>query len=104
MAIFIWADINQLDPPHKVSRPDQVIDLANKLLLGWDKSKPVLIGYKLGNRIQLLSGSHRLPASKLANLNKLPVRLFDYHEIAKSWGNLDLWEIIMDEVPLKRYL
>jgi ParB-like chromosome segregation protein Spo0J len=79
-------------PPHKVSRPDQVIDLANSFLeRGWDG--PKLVGYPLGDKIQLLSGSHRYEAAKLVGID-LPVVVVPYEVIGEIWG-MDEWSKLM---------
>ena len=84
-----------LDPPHSIARPNQVIDLANEFVEnGWDKTKPKLIAYPFKNRLQLLSGTHRLAASKLAGLDLIPVIIVSYDIVDKVWGT-EKWKELM---------
>lgn len=83
------------DPPHSIARPNQVVDLANEFIKnGWDKNKPRLLAYPFKNRLQLLSGTHRLAASKLAGLNLIPVVIVSYDTVNKVWGT-EKWKELM---------
>lgn len=82
-------------PPHKVTRESDVIDLAEKFYCeGWDSTKPALVGYKYFNKIQLLSGTHRHAAALLADLESIPVVVFEVDEITDAWGKPE-WDYIM---------
>lgn len=85
---------NDCDAPHAVSRPEQVIDLANEFVRnGWDKTKPKLIAYPYNGRLQLLSGTHRQAAAKLAEID-IPIVLVSYETVEKTWGT-DNWFLLM---------
>jgi hypothetical protein len=85
------------DPPHRVARPEQVVELANAFArAGWGRGEPALVGYPLEGRVQLLSGSHRYAAAKMAHLDFLPVAFWSLHAIEKAFGDLWEWGTIMD--------
>ena len=89
-----WTAIALLDPPHKVTYPEYVEALCDALLtVGWDG--PDLVGYPLGDRIQLLSGSHRYAAAILAGMMSVPVRIVPYAKVVAAWGT-DAWTAIME--------
>lgn len=90
-----WIPPQLCTPPHKVARPDQVVDLANAFVReGWNPNEPALIGYPFEGGVQLLSGSHRWAASMLAKLDKIPVEIKPLSEIEQSWGT-DRWSEVM---------
>lgn len=89
-----WFDPSTLVPPHRVTRPDQVIDLANLFNeSGWDHSCPTLRGYMDGQMIQLLSGTHRRSAAIMAKI-KVPVVVWDKAYIESAWGTYE-WDRVM---------
>jgi hypothetical protein len=91
------------DPPHAVKDFDNFERLAEQFLKkegGWDLDKPVLIGYPLNGRIQLLSGSHRWAAAKVAGI-KIPVLVRQRSVIEEFFGNLEEWAKIMQPIPTK---
>ena len=84
------------DPPHKVTRPEQVKFLRESFERGgWSPHAPDLVGYTWEGRVQLLSGSHRLEAAKQAGMHMVPVRIYPFKEIYESWGDLNKWKKIM---------
>jgi ParB-like chromosome segregation protein Spo0J len=86
-------------PPHRISHPDKVIDLANDFLRsGWDVRRSILVGYHVGSwsTIQLLSGSHRYEAAKLAGLTMIPVTIYSVEVVWKAWGNVEEWNKLME--------
>ena len=90
-----WISPEHCDPPHSVSHPDHAIELANQFLKGgWDRSKPALIGYPWGNKIQLLSGSHRWIAAKMTN-TLIPCVVVPFEEVKAAWGDLAMWSVLM---------
>ena len=91
-------------PPHRITSQEAFQRLLEAFLLkGWDHSKPSLVGYVVGNKVQLLSGSHRWAAA-LESETKIPVVVLPKSLVEEAWGNLVLWRIIMEaggevEVP-----
>jgi hypothetical protein len=84
-------------PPHGVSHPEKVYELANKFILyGWGENQLPLIGYPLKGKIQLLSGTHRWNAAKLAKLELIPVLIRKRKQVENAVGDLDKWKVIMD--------
>lgn len=83
-------------PPHRVTHPEKRDDLVISFLeFGWDLSHPDLVGYQEDGYVQLLSGSHRFDAARIADIN-LPVRVYRRAEIEEIWGNLDEWRRMID--------
>jgi len=66
---------------------------------GFDTSKSALVGYPLNGRIQLLSGTHRHTAAKMAGI-KLPVTLWLRSDVEKTWGT-ELWPKTTEDIPVK---
>lgn len=86
---FKWVPVSACDPPHRVTKPEQVEHLRQLITAsGWNGH--YLVGYQLGNRIQLLSGTHRHAAA-----DKLPVVVWPEEVIRDSWGDLRKWNYIM---------
>jgi hypothetical protein len=93
--MILWVEPGLCDPPHKVSRENQVRKLSEQFSKnGWDADKPALIGYPLNHRIQLLSGSHRWAAA-VDVLDRIPVIIKDYDEVENARGDLILWKKLM---------
>ena len=93
-----WLPVTLCDPPHSVSRPNQVVDLANDFHeTGW--YGPALVGYPLNGRIQLLTGSHRYAAARLSEKDQLPVYLVSLAEVEAFWGNVGQWKRILNSAP-----
>lgn len=60
--------------PHKVTHPEKLDELTYIFQKwGWDRSKPALVGYRNGEHVQLLSGTHRAVAAFQAGLKHIPV-------------------------------
>ena len=86
---FKWVPSEACNPPHRVSRPEQVEQLRESISSkGWNGH--YLVGYQLNNRIQLLSGTHRHAAAA-----KVPVVVWPESTIRESWGDLKKWNYIM---------
>jgi ParB-like chromosome segregation protein Spo0J len=82
-----------LRPPHKVTRPEQVVELAESMrLVGWQG--PPLIGYPVYGYYQLLSGTHRHAAARIIGVG-IPVILRSYEEVRDAYGDLERWREIM---------
>jgi hypothetical protein len=102
---LIWIDPSDCDPPHSLDMSSEhdytkVEMLLSKFLYeGFDKNYPALVGYPLEKRIQLLSGTHRHMAAKIAGV-KLPVTLWLRSDIEERWGT-DLWDATISDIPVK---
>lgn len=102
-----WIDTSRCRPPHRVTRPEQVEMLYNSFQQsnGWGLNQPSLLGYTLDggvkNDIQLLSGSHRWAAAKIANI-KIPVVIKSFKEVYSVWGNLFEWKKLFNVPYIER--
>jgi len=72
----VWVSPWRCDPPHRISHPEKLDELTRLLAKGWGKGHPALVGYPYGERIQLLSGSHRIVAAQRAHLKAIPLVLW----------------------------
>jgi hypothetical protein len=94
-----WIPPDWCLPPHRVARENDVIALANDFVrYGWNPEKPALIGY-LDNDVQLLTGSHRWAAARLAELPRIPVVIYLYHECYEAFGDLERWLRLLQAPP-----
>ena len=92
----VWLNPNTLTPPHRLTREDAMLDLAVQFYRsGWDRTKPALVAYEHVNRIQLLSGTHRCIAARLAGI-EVPVSVQSYAMVALAHGNVDVWRNVME--------
>jgi ParB-like nuclease domain len=100
--LLAWMSPEDCDPPHAVKHEDKFEELVEQFLRreDWDLNRDALIGYPLNGRIQLLSGSHRWAAAKLAGI-KIPVLVRQRSRIEEVFGNLDEWEKVMRPVPAR---
>lgn len=100
-SLVIWMDPEDCDPPHEVRKHERLTPLVAEFATkGFDKSKPALIGYILNGRIQLLSGTHRHMSAKLTGI-KIPVTLWLGSQIDQSWGTLEEWKKVMEDIPVE---
>lgn len=91
-----WLSPSACTPPHRVARPEQVGELAREFRgRGWDPGAPALVGYELDGAVQLLSGSHRWTAAKVAELALIPVVVRGLRCVQVSWGDLEAWAEVM---------
>jgi hypothetical protein len=81
-------------PPHRVTRPEHVDELfVDMLRRGWHGVP--LIGYLSGpGQIQQLSGTHRHAACLRIGI-RVPVKVYPAGLIARCWGRLNRWIVIM---------
>lgn len=91
-----WLQWRVCDPPHRVTNEQHRDDLIEALRAGWNG--PALVGYELGDKCQLLSGSHRHDASRILD-RLMPVRLFNRSVPTEAYGDLDKWRAMMDSAP-----
>lgn len=94
---LMWFQTHYLIPPHKITREEQVLELAADMILkgGWDFSKPALVGYWDGYQVQLLTGTHRLAAAIICELKRVPVVVWKPGVARDAWGNEALWRSII---------
>lgn len=96
---------NECLPPHRVTRPEHRDALALAFVRdGWDPNEPALVGYRLlTGQVQLLSGSHRWDAARLANIS-IPVVIYKREDVDDAWGNVRRWFEIMrsGDVPTQQ--
>lgn len=86
---------NECMPPHGVSHPNFIVDLANKFAEnGWNSEHPALVGYPWEGKVQLLSGTHRWFAATKAELEKIPVYVYPHALVEYVWGT-DAWKVMM---------
>lgn len=64
---------------------------------GWDYEQPPLTGYLHEGYVQLLSGSHRWSAARLADI-LVPVIVYTRAEVEAAWGDLERWKELMDGI------
>ena len=90
-----WIHPSRLIPPHDVTHQNRVEGLAASMEAdGWRGED--LIGYQWSDhRIQLLSGSHRLEAAKLAGLLRIPVVIYTHGQVWAAWGDTEKWQQLM---------
>jgi ParB-like chromosome segregation protein Spo0J len=83
-----------LTPPHAVVRPEQVDELAADMRAhGWRGA--ALVGYPHQDGVQLLTGTHRQAASIRANMATIPVQVYPYALVARCWGRLNRWMLLL---------
>jgi len=103
---FVWVDADDCNPPHGLDMEsprdaDKVAMLQAAFEKdGFDPSYPALVGYPLEGKIQLLSGTHRHMAGKLAGV-KLPVTLFLRSDVEETWGT-DWWDNTIADIPVSQ--
>lgn len=101
---FVWVDPDDCDPPHSLDmnwphdyeKVKYLIDFFRKE--GFDTKKACLVGYPLNGRIQLLSGTHRHMAAKIAGV-KIPVSLWLRDDVMRRWGT-DEWLRLIQDIPV----
>lgn len=105
---FIWLSAEDCDPPHGLDMDsprdfNKVRDLATAFAEeGFDLDMPVLIGYPLNGRIQLLTGTHRHRAAEWTN-TKLPVSLRLRSDVERLWGTGE-WNELIKDTPVKELM
>lgn len=91
-----------LNPPHKITHKDKLTQLKESMRVeGW-KGKP-LVGYRDGDVVQLISGTHRRFAAVIAGL-MVPVIVWDFQTIRDGFGNLERWNEIMKGSGAMQYV
>lgn len=101
-----WLDPLDCDPPHGLDlREPRHYRKVNALVAaflesGFDLSCSALVGYPLGGRVQLLSGTHRREAAVRAGI-QIPVTLWLHSDVERAWGDLDLWREVVRDVPVR---
>lgn len=91
-----WLDPASCEPPHGVTHPEKHYELVREFRQrGWSRAHPVLVGYEIDNRVQLLSGSHRWAAAHDACI-KIPVVIKPRSVVFHAWGDLAAWKALME--------
>lgn len=77
-------------PPHRITHPEKLDELRESMSEhGWLGGP--LAGYRLRNgAIQLISGSHRVIAARLAGLKRIPAKVHPEWHVRSVWGT-DEW-------------
>ncbi len=102
--MIIWLDPKDCDPPHSLnlepgSRDSLKVEgLVEAFQVGFDTTKPALVGYPLSGRIQLLSGTHRHEAALRVGI-QLPVTLFLRSYVEATWGTIH-WTKVMRDISV----
>jgi len=100
----VWIGADDCDPPHGLDMATEHDAGKVEWLTvtfkenGFDPKMPALVGYPNGNRIQLLSGTHRHLAAKIAGI-KLPVTLWLRSDVEERWGT-ELWPDVIKDIPV----
>lgn len=90
---LVWAHPSILTPPHKVTKPEQLWELAVSMAdHGWVGD--ALVGYLHEGGVQLLSGTHRRASAMLAALDSIPVVVWTQVAVESAWGT-PYWTSIM---------
>lgn len=99
MQIITWVNPDECEPPHKITHWDKYQQLVSEFQRDgcWGIDHDVLTGYYIGDKIQLISGSHRWAAAKEADI-MVPVMIYDYDEIQESWGT-ERWVVNRERIP-----
>jgi len=103
--MIIWLHPNDCDPPHGLNMGDweKVKRLYTMFVAkGFDLTKSALVGYPLNGRVQLLSGTHRHRAAKVADI-LLPVTLWLRSDIEAYWGKPE-WSTVMQDIPVEELI
>lgn len=89
---IVWMPAEMCAPPHRVTHPDRLADLITAIERdGWNG--PMLLGYWLDGKVQLISGSHRWAAATALH-RQLPVWLHDYEYIRGIYGTHEWMELM----------
>ncbi len=90
-----WLDPSECLPPHAITHPEKVDELARMFKRGgWSPQEPSLVGYPYYHLTQLLSGSHRHAAALLAGI-RVPVVIVPNGVVESRWGRLAAWQDMM---------
>jgi hypothetical protein len=100
-----WLPAGDCDPPHGLDMRSEHDRKKVEMLVeafrtaGFDRSKAALVGYVKDGRVQLLSGTHRHRAAEVTGI-QLPVVLWLGSDIESSWGDLETWRRIVEDIPV----
>lgn len=102
---YILVDPDDCIPPHGLNmeyeyHKNKVEGLRQMFVKdGFDTNYSALVGYPLGDKIQLLSGTHRHRAAKQAGI-KLPVTLWLRSDVERVWGT-EMWDRLIEDIAVK---
>lgn len=90
----LWA--HECSPPHRVTHPEKLLTIMQAIKKdGWDPTCPSLVAYQsYDGHIQLVSGSHRWAAAKLAGA-MIPVWLYPLDVFEEAYGDLEMWRDLL---------
>jgi hypothetical protein len=102
---YVLASPDDCLPPHGLDMQsdrdaNKVKHLAEEFAKnGFDENEPALVGYPIDGKIQLLSGTHRHLAAKIAEI-QLPTTLWLRSDVERAWGT-DEWNKLIEDTPVK---
>jgi hypothetical protein len=82
-----WIALSKLKPPHFVPKSECLELISSMESDGWNR-RP-LIGFWVKDKVQCITGSHRIKAAKYADLQGAPVYIFS-KELMKELKKLGL--------------
>lgn len=104
--LFLLLHPDDCDPPHGLDlqpggRDEAKVEHLAATFKRWGFSldAPVLVGYPLDGRVQLLTGTHRHEAARRAGI-LLPVALRLRSDVEARWGT-DRWPEVIADVSLR---
>ena len=103
-SFIIWVSPDDCMPPHGLDMQRERDANKVKMLAdafwanGFDKNEPALVGYPLDGKIQLLTGTHRHEAAKLAGI-LLPIKMWLRSDVEEMWGT-ELWDTVIKDIPV----
>jgi ParB-like chromosome segregation protein Spo0J len=86
---MIFVDPRLLTPPHRVTRPEHVDELAESMAGGGWQGCP-LVGYPCLGGFQLLTGTHRRAAALRVGI-LVPLIVRGTKEVREAWGDVERW-------------
>lgn len=90
-----YYDPKRLIPPHRIIRPERVVELAESMLT-WGWRGQSLVGYPWGNQIQLITGTHRRAAAEAMQLF-VPVVVLNTKQVGMAWGDVIKWTQLLNK-------
>ena len=98
---YMWVNPDDCMAPHGLDMSSEYhynkVEWLRKQFVedGFSLNESALVGYPLDGKIQLLSGTHRHRAAKLAGID-LPVTMWLRSDIERLWGTPEWMEVTED--------